>query len=110
MNRYTFYIAMSVFCIVFPAVAWLAAIWHEQQPKLGAVGNGPQGMRWYEWFPLVSTMLLGVLNLPFAIRNYRNYKKSRPGPNPDPRDSEPADEGSNNKPGCTRQSDDCGDG
>lgn len=109
MNRYAFYIAMSVFCIVFPAVAWLALIWHEQQPKLGAVGNGPQGMRWYEWYPLVSTMLLGVLNLPFSIRKYRNYKKSHSSSIRVPHDSERTDEGSNNKPGSTRQSDESGD-
>ncbi|MBD2848105.1 hypothetical protein IDH44_23150 [Paenibacillus sp. IB182496] len=74
MNRYTFYIAMSIFCLLFPIGLWLYAEWDAQRPKTGPVGDGSTSVTLIQVLPAIGTFILGVLNLPVAIVRYRKYK------------------------------------
>jgi hypothetical protein len=64
MNRYVFYIVTCVFIIVMSVCFLLYVLWDAGQPKTGPVGNGVHMPTFRDLWPIYSTILMGVLNLP----------------------------------------------
>ncbi|WP_054028666.1 hypothetical protein [Bacillus sp. FJAT-28004] len=72
MNKYIFYIVVSVICIIIPVVGLIYGLWDIHQPKTGPVGDGkPNYPTIPQLIPIISCFLLGVGNLPIAIMRYR---------------------------------------
>ncbi|SDX03921.1 hypothetical protein SAMN05518855_100813 [Paenibacillus sp. CF384] len=76
MNRKKIYLIAAIVCIMLPVLGVLYAIWDFHQPKTGPVGDGKFHFHIHEWIPFISTFLIGVLNLPRAIKLYR--RRSEP--------------------------------
>jgi hypothetical protein len=78
MNKLVYLIACVV-CIVIPIIAVLYGIWDSHQPKTGPVGDGKTHITIIQLIPIISTFLLGIINLPRAIIRYKIQIESKSG-------------------------------
>ncbi|TCM89121.1 hypothetical protein EV294_11362 [Paenibacillus sp. BK033] len=78
MTRSVFHIIASIVCILLPVIFLLYMYWDMHQPKIGPVGDGkPNYPTFFEWVPIISCFLMGVLNLPVGIMRYRQQKRDQ---------------------------------
>jgi hypothetical protein len=77
MNKYVFYLIASMACILLPIVGVLYGIWDSNQPRVGPIGDGHTTIKLFQIVPMISTFVIGVINLPIAIIRYRKHKDNR---------------------------------
>jgi hypothetical protein len=79
MNKFVVYLVACIVCIVIPILAVLYGIWDSHQPKTGPVGDGKTHITIFQLIPIITTFLLGIINLPRAILRYKKQKESKSG-------------------------------
>ncbi|MBJ6364303.1 hypothetical protein ACFOQM_24085 [Paenibacillus sp. GCM10012307] len=78
MNKYVFYIVLSVFLILFCLGAIILSYWDILQLKTGAINSEVKKPSLITLLPFFSGLLIGSINLPISIYRY-NKNKSKSG-------------------------------
>lgn len=74
LNKFKIYIVASLACIIIPIIGLLYGIWDNNQPNTGPIGDGDVSLSLFQWIPIISSLFIGIINLPIAIIRYKRHK------------------------------------
>jgi TRAP-type C4-dicarboxylate transport system permease small subunit len=74
LTKFNIYLFASLACIIIPIIGLLYGIWDSHQPNTEPIGDGDVSLGLFQWILIISSLCIGIINLPIAIIRYKRHK------------------------------------